>query len=186
MTVSFFLSCWSLSQDLGRTSVHCALCLDVTLSLRVGPCATDTPVFSVLGLHMNSCCIAPCYWTVCTVVLYSPHPGPLLGSPVQDVAMTLHSLMIHPGTSTTMVTACISRCMQKALKKADKQVLEPLMSLEVTVSREYLSPVLADLAQRRGNIQEIQTRQDNRVVLGFVPLAEIMVSLHLTCTRCLL
>lgn len=100
--------------------------------------------------------------------------GPLLGSPVQDVAMTLHSLMIHPGTSTTMVTACISRCMQKALKKADKQVLEPLMSLEVTVSREYLSPVLADLAQRRGNIQEIQTRQDNRVVLGFVPLAEIM------------
>ncbi|XP_076783350.1 ribosome-releasing factor 2, mitochondrial isoform X3 [Arvicanthis niloticus] len=100
--------------------------------------------------------------------------GPLLGSPVQDVAMTLHSLMIHPGTSTTMVTACISRCIQKALKKADKQVLEPLMSLEVTVSREYLSPVLADLAQRRGNIQEIQTRQDNKVVLGFVPLAEIM------------
>ena len=74
----------------------------------------------------------------------------------------------------------------QALKKADTQVLEPLMSLEVTVSREYLSPVLADLAQRRGNIQEIQTRQDNRVVLGFVPLAEIMVSLHLTCTRCLL
>ncbi|XP_017446189.1 ribosome-releasing factor 2, mitochondrial isoform X2 [Rattus norvegicus] len=100
--------------------------------------------------------------------------GPLLGSPIQDVAVTLHSLMIHPGTSTTMVTACISRCVQKALKKADKQVLEPLMSLEVTVSREYLSPVLADLAQRRGNIQEIQTRQDNKVVLGFVPLAEIM------------
>lgn len=61
------------------------------------------------------------------------------------------------------------------------------MSLEVTVSREYLSPVLADLAQRRGNIQEIQTRQDNRVVLGFVPLAEIMVSyLRLKCTHCLL
>ncbi|XP_031216517.1 ribosome-releasing factor 2, mitochondrial isoform X1 [Mastomys coucha] len=100
--------------------------------------------------------------------------GPLLGSPVQDVVMTLHSLMVHPGTSTTMVTACISRCIQKALKKADKQVLEPLMSLEVTVSREYLSPVLADLAQRRGSIQEIQTRQDNRVVIGFVPLAEMM------------
>lgn len=100
--------------------------------------------------------------------------GPLLGSPVHDVAIKLHSLTIHPGTSTTMVNACISRCIQKALKKADKQVLEPLMSLEVTVTRDYLSPVLADLAQRRGNIQEIQTRQDNRVVIGFVPLAEIM------------
>lgn len=100
--------------------------------------------------------------------------GPLLGSPVQDVAVTLHSLVIHPGTSTTMISACVSRCLQKALKKADKQILEPLMNLEVIVSREYLSPVLADLAQRRGNIQEIQSRQDNKVVIGYVPLAEIM------------
>lgn len=100
--------------------------------------------------------------------------GPLLGFPVQDVEITIHSLIINPGTSTTMISACISRCIQKALKKADKQVLEPLMKLEVTVTGEYLSPVLADLAQRRGNVQEIQTRQDNRVVIGFVPLAEIM------------
>uniref|UniRef100_A0A8D2AWS9 Ribosome-releasing factor 2, mitochondrial n=1 Tax=Sciurus vulgaris TaxID=55149 RepID=A0A8D2AWS9_SCIVU len=100
--------------------------------------------------------------------------GPLLGSPIQDVAITLHSMVIHPGTSTTMVSACVSRCVQKALKKADKQVLEPLMNLEVTVAGDYLSPVLADLAQRRGNIQEIQTRQDNKVVIGFVPLAELM------------
>uniref|UniRef100_A0A8C5P5P5 Ribosome-releasing factor 2, mitochondrial n=1 Tax=Jaculus jaculus TaxID=51337 RepID=A0A8C5P5P5_JACJA len=100
--------------------------------------------------------------------------GPLLGSPVQDVAITLHSLIIHPGTSPTMVSACVSRCVQKALKKAEKQLLEPLMSLEITVTGDYLSPVLADLAQRRGNIQEIQTRQDNKVVIGFVPLAEMM------------
>ncbi|KAM5264376.1 ribosome-releasing factor 2, mitochondrial [Ctenodactylus gundi] len=100
--------------------------------------------------------------------------GPLLGFPIQDVAVTLHSLIIHPGTSTTMISACVSRCVQKALKKADKQVLEPLMSLEVTVNGDYLGPVLADLAQRRGNIQEIQTRQDSKVVTGFVPLAETM------------
>ncbi|XP_053444694.1 ribosome-releasing factor 2, mitochondrial isoform X2 [Nycticebus coucang] len=100
--------------------------------------------------------------------------GPLLGSPVQDVAISLHSLIIHPGTSKTMISACVSRCIQKALKKADKQVLEPLMKIEVTVTRDYLSPVLADLAQRRGSIKEIQTRQDNRVVIGFVPLAEMM------------
>ncbi|KAF0882426.1 RRF2M factor, partial [Crocuta crocuta] len=100
--------------------------------------------------------------------------GPLLGSPVQDVAVTVHSLTIHPGTSTTMISACVSRCVQKALKKADKQILEPLMTLEVAVNRDYLSPVLADLAQRRGTIQEIQTRQENKIIIGFVPLAEIM------------
>jgi len=90
------------------------------------------------------------------------------------VAITLQSLIIRPGTSTTMISACVSRCLQQALKKADKQVLEPLMNLEVTVTRDYLSPVLADLAQRRGTIQEIQTRQENKIVIGFVPLAEIM------------
>lgn len=48
------------------------------------------------------------------------------------------------------------------------------MKLEVTVTRDYLSLVLADLAQRRGTIQEIQTRQENKIITGFVPLAEIM------------
>ncbi|XP_023422973.2 ribosome-releasing factor 2, mitochondrial isoform X4 [Cavia porcellus] len=109
-----------------------------------------------------------------TIMSSARATGPLLGSPIQDVTITLHSLVIHPGTSATMISACVSRCVQKVLKKADKQILEPLMHLEVTVPRDFLSPVLADLAQRRGNVQEIQTRQDNRVVIGFVPLAEIM------------
>ncbi|XP_053557387.1 ribosome-releasing factor 2, mitochondrial isoform X2 [Bombina bombina] len=100
--------------------------------------------------------------------------GPLLGFPVQDVAVTLHDLSVLPGTSITMVSACVSRCVQKAMKKAEKQVLEPLMRLEITLSEDYLSSVLGDLAQRRGNIQEIQSRLDNKVVIASVPLAEMM------------
>lgn len=63
----------------------------------------------------------------------------------------------------------------QALKKAGIQILEPLMSLEITVSEDHLSAALADLAQRRGSIQEIQSRQDNKVVIAAVPLAEMMV-----------
>ncbi|XP_017596155.1 PREDICTED: ribosome-releasing factor 2, mitochondrial isoform X2 [Corvus brachyrhynchos] len=100
--------------------------------------------------------------------------GPLLGFPVQDIDVTVQSLTVHPDTSHTMVSACVSRCMQKALKKAGIQILEPLMNLEITVSEDHLSAALADLAQRRGNIQEIQSRQDNRVVVAAVPLAEMM------------
>ncbi|NXK19461.1 RRF2M factor, partial [Arenaria interpres] len=100
--------------------------------------------------------------------------GPLLGFPVQDIDVTVQSLTVHPDTSHTMISACVSRCMQKALKKAGIQVLEPLMNLEITVSEDHLSAALADLAQRRGSIQEIQSRQDNRVVVASVPLAEMM------------
>ncbi|KAM6229820.1 ribosome-releasing factor 2, mitochondrial [Porphyrio hochstetteri] len=100
--------------------------------------------------------------------------GPLLGFPVQDIDVTVQSLTVHSDTSHTMVSACVSRCMQKALKKASIQILEPLMNLEITVSEDHLSAALADLAQRRGSIQEIQSRQDNRVVVAAVPLAETM------------
>lgn len=50
------------------------------------------------------------------------------------------------------------------------------MNLEITVSDHHLGAVLGDLAQRRGSIREIQSRQDNKVVLASVPLAEMMVS----------
>ncbi|XP_025892157.1 ribosome-releasing factor 2, mitochondrial isoform X1 [Nothoprocta perdicaria] len=100
--------------------------------------------------------------------------GPLLGFPVQGIDVTVQSLTVHPDTSHTMVSACVSRCMQKALKKAGIQILEPLMNLEITVSEDHLSAALADLAQRRGSVQEIQSRQDNRVVVAAVPLAETM------------
>lgn len=49
------------------------------------------------------------------------------------------------------------------------------MNLEITVSEDHLSAALADLAQRRGSVQEIQSRQDNRVVVAAVPLAEMIV-----------
>lgn len=51
------------------------------------------------------------------------------------------------------------------------------MALEVTVGEEYLSLVLANLSQRRGTVCDIQSRQENKVLLATVPLADMMVSL---------
>ncbi|XP_059213715.1 ribosome-releasing factor 2, mitochondrial isoform X1 [Centropristis striata] len=100
--------------------------------------------------------------------------GPLLGYPVQGVSTLIQSVNMQPGTSPAMVSACVSRCMLKALRLAGGQILEPLMSLEVTVGEERLSSVLGDLAQRRGTVQDIQSRQDDKVLLATVPLAEMM------------
>ncbi|XP_013855003.1 ribosome-releasing factor 2, mitochondrial [Austrofundulus limnaeus] len=100
--------------------------------------------------------------------------GPLLGYPVQGVSTLIQSLTMETGTSPAMVSACVSRCMSKALKLAGAQVLEPVMSLEVTVDEGLLSFVLGDLAQRRGMVREIQSRHDSKVLLATVPLAEMM------------
>ncbi|XP_076614186.1 ribosome-releasing factor 2, mitochondrial [Chaetodon auriga] len=100
--------------------------------------------------------------------------GPLLGYPLLGVSTLIQSVNMEPGTSPAMVSACVSRCMLKALRLAGGQVLEPVMSLEVTVSEEYLGSVLGDLAQRRGTVRDIQSRLDNKVLLATVPLAEMM------------
>lgn len=100
--------------------------------------------------------------------------GPLLGYPLQGVSTLIQHVTMEPGTSPAMVSACVSRCMLKALRLAGGQVLEPVMSLEVTVSEEHLSSVLGDLAQRRGTVRDIQSRHDNKVLLAAVPLAEMM------------
>ncbi|TDH02246.1 hypothetical protein EPR50_G00171160 [Perca flavescens] len=100
--------------------------------------------------------------------------GPLLGYPLRGVSTLIKSVKMEPGTSPAMVSACVSRCMLKALRLAGGQVLEPVMSLEVTVGEERLSSVLGDLAQRRGTIRDIQSRHDDKVLLATVPLAEMM------------
>ncbi|XP_070706244.1 ribosome-releasing factor 2, mitochondrial [Pempheris klunzingeri] len=107
--------------------------------------------------------------------VHSSHlQGPLLGYPLLGVSTLIQSVSMEPGTSPAMVSACVSRCMLKALKLAGGQVLEPVMSLEVTVGEEHLSSVLGDMAQRRGTIRDIQSRHDNKLLLATVPLAEMM------------
>ncbi|KAK2818740.1 hypothetical protein Q5P01_024301 [Channa striata] len=100
--------------------------------------------------------------------------GPVLGYPLQSVSTLIQSVTMEPGTSPAMVSACVSRCMLKALRLAGGQVLEPVMSLEVTVGEEHLGSVLGDIAQRRGTVRDIQSRHDNKVLLATVPLAEMM------------
>lgn len=100
--------------------------------------------------------------------------GPLLGYPLQGVSTLIQSVNMESGTSPAMVSACVSRCMLKALRLGGGQVLEPVMSMEVTVGEEHLGSVLGDLAQRRGTVRDIQSRHDNKVLLATVPLAEMM------------
>ncbi|KAM9735718.1 ribosome-releasing factor 2, mitochondrial isoform 2-T2 [Menidia menidia] len=100
--------------------------------------------------------------------------GPLLGYPVQSTATLIQRVAMEPGTSPAMVSACVSRCVTKALRLAGGQILEPVMSLEVTLGEEHVSSVLGDLAQRRGTVRDIQSRHDSKVLLATVPLAEMM------------
>ncbi|XP_013785962.1 ribosome-releasing factor 2, mitochondrial-like [Limulus polyphemus] len=99
--------------------------------------------------------------------------GPLIGFPVIDIHIALHCLEVGPRTSLAMISAAASQCIHSILKNAGTQLLEPVMKLEVVTDENHLSQILADLSQRRSQIQEIQFRQENRIVTAITPLAEL-------------
>jgi elongation factor G len=62
---------------------------------------------------------------------------------------------------------------KEAAKKAEPAILEPIMSVEVVVPEEYMGDVIGDLSARRGKIRGMEDRAGAKVVLAYVPLAEM-------------
>ena len=53
-------------------------------------------------------------------------------------------------------------------------VLEPIMRVEVVVPKEYIDRVIGSLADRRGQLQSEEDRQDRRIITASVPLSEML------------
>jgi elongation factor G len=52
-------------------------------------------------------------------------------------------------------------------------LLEPIMKVEVRVPEEFLGAVVGDLNSRRGEVGEVDTLDDLRIVRGMVPISEM-------------
>ncbi|XP_071540183.1 ribosome-releasing factor 2, mitochondrial isoform X1 [Panulirus ornatus] len=100
--------------------------------------------------------------------------GPVLGFPVVNIQVALHWCDVGRGTSETMVFAAAAQCVHQLLQKAQCQLLEPFMEMEIVTPEDYTSPLLADITHRRGNILHFTHRQDMRVLTVECPLSELM------------
>lgn len=113
--------------------------------------------------------------TTISGVLSACSRGPLLGFPVINVKVILEELSLQEGTSSPVLSACLSHCVMKALAEAGTKLLEPTMSVEVSVPEEHLGTVLNDLSsRRRAEIHNISTRQDSRIVTAHIPLISLV------------
>ena len=52
-------------------------------------------------------------------------------------------------------------------------LLEPFMKVDVTVPEEFVGAVVGDLNSRRGEVSEVESQGDQRVVRAMVPIAEM-------------
>src|SRR3569832_2655829 len=98
--------------------------------------------------------------------------GLLGGYPVVDVKAVLLDGSTHVSDSSELAFMIAGRkAFRAAAAEAQPTLLEPIMTLGVSCRDEDVGTVIGDLARRRGQVVELETRGDERVVRGVVSVA---------------
>jgi elongation factor G len=101
--------------------------------------------------------------------------GYLAGYPVVDFKVILYDGSYHDVDSNDLSFQMAGRiAFKKAMEQAKPTLLEPIMSVEITVPDEFAGSIMGDLNSRRGRIQGMDNRGGNTVVKAEVPMAEML------------
>ena len=101
--------------------------------------------------------------------------GPLLGTPVEDVAARILRVEVFGAASTPdALRAAAARAIHKALEEASPAALKPLMTLEVVAPEENLGAVLGDLQSRHALIRATRAEGDHITIDCEVALEKVL------------
>lgn len=101
--------------------------------------------------------------------------GYVAGYPMVDIRVTLYDGSYHDVDSSDMAFKIAgSMGFKHAVEKAKPVILEPIMTMAVTVPEESMGDVIGDLNSRRGKIQGMETKGHTQVIKAVVPMAEVL------------
>ncbi len=107
-------------------------------------------------------------------VIQALESGPFAGYPVVDMTVTLLDGSYHEVDSSDFAFQIAGRQGFKELfMKGNPQLLEPIMSIEITTPDEFMGACNSTIAQRRGRIESMDERGGMKIVKGMVPLSEM-------------
>jgi elongation factor G len=100
--------------------------------------------------------------------------GVLAGYPLVDLVLRLTGGRWIEGESTEMgFRNAATSALWDGAKEADPALLEPVMTVEVTVPADFLGEVTGHLNSRRGRVTGMQQRGGDQIVHAEVPLVEM-------------
>jgi len=100
--------------------------------------------------------------------------GVLAGYPMVDIKAILYDGSYHEVDSNEMAFKIAgSMAFKEAARRATPVLLEPVMSVEVVVPEDFMSPIIGDLNSRRGRIEGMEHRAGSQVIRAHVPLSEM-------------
>jgi len=107
-------------------------------------------------------------------VLDAMSEGPFARYPVVNVRVTLVDGSFHPVDSSEMAFRIAGRmAFREAFMKASPELLEPVMSIEITTPEEYMGPITSSICSKRGKILGMDAKNGTRIVKANAPLADM-------------
>jgi elongation factor G len=101
--------------------------------------------------------------------------GTVAGYPIQDVKVTLVDGQHHSVDSSEMAfKICGSMAFKDAMERAQPTLMEPIMTVTVTVPEEYVGDVIGDLNSRRGRPLGMEPKGTVTEIKAEVPMAEML------------
>ena len=101
--------------------------------------------------------------------------GILAGFPVVDFRVSLYDGSFHSVDSSEMAfKIAASMGFKKGMEKAHPVLLEPIVTMEITVPEENLGDVIGDINSRRGKILGAQPGAGSQTIQAIVPMAEVL------------
>ena len=100
--------------------------------------------------------------------------GILAGYPMVDMKVAVYDGSFHEVDSSEMAFKIAgSLAVEKAARKAEMKLLEPIMKVEVSTPEEFMGDVIGDLSAKRAQISGTEKRGVMTVILAYAPLAEL-------------
>jgi len=101
--------------------------------------------------------------------------GYLAGYPVVNFRAILYDGSYHDVDSNDLSFQMAGRiAFRKAMEMAKPTLLEPIMTVEITIPDEFAGTIMGDLNSRRGRIQGMDNKAGNTIVKAEVPMAEML------------
>lgn len=101
--------------------------------------------------------------------------GALAGYQVVDFKVDLVDGSYHTVDSSEMAFKIAgSMAFKEAVLKAKPTLLEPIMTMEITVPDDCMGDVIGDLNSRRGKVLGMESKGKRQIVRALVPLVEVL------------
>ncbi|MFA6585245.1 MAG: elongation factor G [Candidatus Paceibacterota bacterium] len=100
--------------------------------------------------------------------------GFLAGFPMVDISVDLYDGSFHDVDSSEIAfKIAASMAFQEAASKAKAVILEPIMKVDVIVPEQFMGDITGNLSGKRGQIEGMEERGQNKIVHAKVPLSEM-------------